>query len=110
MVARLAGAPNCGFYPGSDPGEHLSGTAATFEQARADFEIAWCVFSAKRTDADYRTWRDQRDHGAWKAAMWDAGLKLPTQTSNGSARCICGANITIGSTWHHVQTHHRLTV
>ena len=28
---------SCGFYPGSDPGEYLSGTAATFDQARADF-------------------------------------------------------------------------
>jgi hypothetical protein len=28
----------CGFYPGSEPGEYLDGTAATFDQARADFE------------------------------------------------------------------------
>jgi hypothetical protein len=25
----------CGFYPGSEPGEYLSGIAATFDQARA---------------------------------------------------------------------------
>ena len=25
---------HCGFYPGSHPGEHQSGTAATFDQAR----------------------------------------------------------------------------
>jgi hypothetical protein len=31
----------CGFYPGSHPGEHQSGTAATFGEARADFESAW---------------------------------------------------------------------
>jgi hypothetical protein len=31
----------CGFYPGSEPGECTSGTAPTFEQARADFEKAW---------------------------------------------------------------------
>jgi hypothetical protein len=35
---------NCGFYPGSHPGECTSGTAATFAQARADFEQAWAVF------------------------------------------------------------------
>jgi hypothetical protein len=29
---------NCGFYPGSEPREHLSGTAKTLEEARADFE------------------------------------------------------------------------
>jgi len=34
----------CGFYPGSHPGEHQSDTAATFEEARADFETAWKVF------------------------------------------------------------------
>jgi hypothetical protein len=31
----------CGFYPGSEPGECTSGTAWTFDQARADFEKAW---------------------------------------------------------------------
>ena len=30
----------CGFYPGSEPGDCTSGTAATFDQARADFEEA----------------------------------------------------------------------
>jgi hypothetical protein len=28
----------CGFYPGSNPGEHQSGTAASFAEARANFE------------------------------------------------------------------------
>jgi hypothetical protein len=27
---------HCGFYPGSHPAEHQSGTALTFEDARAD--------------------------------------------------------------------------
>jgi hypothetical protein len=46
----------CGFYPGSHPGEYLSGTAA-----RAKFERAWRIISAKRTEADYQEWRDARD-------------------------------------------------
>ncbi len=29
---------HCGFYPGSHPGECTDGTAATFDEARADFE------------------------------------------------------------------------
>src|SRR6267378_4011315 len=29
---------HCGFYPGSHPGEHQDGTAATFDEARAGFE------------------------------------------------------------------------
>jgi hypothetical protein len=40
----------CGFYPGSEPGDWTSGTAATFDQARAAFESAWLVFLANRTD------------------------------------------------------------
>jgi hypothetical protein len=35
---------NCGFYPGSEPGEYQSDTAATFAEARADFERTWQVF------------------------------------------------------------------
>jgi len=34
----------CGFYPGSESGEYTDGTAATFDQARVDFEAAWRVF------------------------------------------------------------------
>jgi len=45
---------SCGFYPGSEPGEISSDTAATFEEARADFEREWQVFFSKRTEADFR--------------------------------------------------------
>jgi hypothetical protein len=68
---------SCGFYPGSHPGEHTDGTAATFDQARADFESAWGVFLAKRTEADFQAWRDQRDWTARKYAFWDEGKRLP---------------------------------
>ena len=43
---------HCGFYPGSHPGEHQDGTAASFEGARSDFDAAWKVFLAKRTIAE----------------------------------------------------------
>jgi hypothetical protein len=54
-IAMKAGAPsdvdpwgwNWGFDPGSHPREHLAGSAPDFEQARADFEAAWRIFSAK---------------------------------------------------------------
>ena len=49
----------CGFYPGSHPGEHQDGTAASFDEARSDFEAAWKVFLAKRTEADVQAWRGQ---------------------------------------------------
>ena len=45
---------HCGFYPGSEPGEYQSDTAATFAEARADFEREWRVFLSKRTEADFR--------------------------------------------------------
>ena len=84
-IARSVGNPNaepkwqwqCGFYPGSRPGEQRRGTAATFDQARADFEIAWQVFSASRTEADYQAWREQRDWTARKYALRDRGLPVP---------------------------------
>jgi len=34
----------CGFYPGGHPAECTSGAAATFDQARVEFEDAWRVF------------------------------------------------------------------
>jgi len=44
----------CGFYLGSHPRECTDGTAATFDQARADFEAAWRVFLSHRTEADFQ--------------------------------------------------------
>ena len=81
---------HCGFYPGSHPGEHQSGTAATFDQARSDFEAAWEVFLANRTQADFRAWRDQRDWTARKYEMWTTGEKLPSQKPSSMMRCPCG--------------------
>jgi hypothetical protein len=57
-------------------GEHQSDTAATFDEARADFEHAWQAFLSKRTEADFQAWRDQRDWTARKYALWDAGKRL----------------------------------
>jgi hypothetical protein len=67
----------CGFYPGSNPGEHQSGTSATFDEARADFESAWKIFLSKRTEADFQEWRDQRDWTAEKYRRFDRGERMP---------------------------------
>jgi hypothetical protein len=75
---------------GSRPGEIQSGTSETFDQARAEFGSAWAVFLSTRTDADFQAWRFQRDSTAWKYAMWDAGLKLPTRLPTGRSKCFCG--------------------
>ena len=84
-VGRAVGTPGaaqrwvwfCGFCPGSEPGEQTHGTAATLDQARADFERAWLVFSSKRTEADYQAWRDQRDWTAEKYRRFDRGEPMP---------------------------------
>jgi len=67
----------CGIYPGSRPGDGSSGTAATFWEACKAFEAAWQVFLAKRTEADFQAWRDDRDRTAEKYALWDSGQRLP---------------------------------
>lgn len=80
----------CGFYPGSHPGEHQSGTAMTFDEARTDFEDAWKIFLPQRTEADFQEWRYQRDWTARKYAKWEVGEKLPSQKPNSLLTCPCG--------------------
>jgi hypothetical protein len=67
----------CGFYPGCHPRKCLDGTAATFDQARADFAAAWRVFQSKRTESDFQAWRDQRDWTAEKYRRFDRGERMP---------------------------------
>ena len=81
---------NCGFYPGSESGEYQSDIAATFAEARADFERTWQVFLSKRTEADFQGSRDQRDWTARKYALWDARERLPSQKPCSMMRCPCG--------------------
>lgn len=82
---------SCGFHPGTAPGEHRSGIAETFDEARVGFQAAWQELAATRTEADYESWRRQRDWTAWKDRMHDLALPLPTQKLEGIARCFCGA-------------------
>jgi hypothetical protein len=67
----------CGFYPGSRPGECTNGTADDFDKARADFETAWCVFLAKRTEADFQTWREQQAWTEEKYRRFNRGERMP---------------------------------
>jgi hypothetical protein len=97
-IATRAGVPldvnqwewQCGFYPGSHPGEHMSGTAANFEEARGQFEGAWAVYLPKRTEADFQEWRDNRDWRAHKRAMWARSELMPSQKPDSMMRCPCG--------------------
>ena len=57
--------------------ECTDGTAATFDQAREDFEKAWRVFLSNRTAADFQAWRDQRDWTAEKYRRFDRRERIP---------------------------------
>jgi len=87
---------SCGFYPGSHPRECTNGTAATFDEARADFCTAWQVFLSNRTKADFQEWRDQQERIARRYALWDAGKRLeppsygPGKPAHRFMKCHCG--------------------
>jgi hypothetical protein len=68
-------------------GHVFEGTAASFEIARAEFEAAWEEYLPQCTEGDFEAYRRQEAWTAWKYAMQEAHLPLPTQTSNGKARC-----------------------
>jgi hypothetical protein len=67
----------CGFYPGSRPGECAGGTGETFDKARAAFERAWAVFLSKRTEADFRAWREHQAWTAEKYRRFDERERMP---------------------------------
>ena len=73
---------------------------------RAGFEATWRRIRPTLTGANFQEWRYQRDSTAWKYAMWDAGMKLPTQLSTGRSRCYCGALIDIAGVGEHVSAAH----
>jgi hypothetical protein len=91
-------------YPASH--RSRSGYTSNFDQARAGFEAAWKDYLPRCTEADFLEYRRQRAWTAWKYAMYDAGLPVPTQSSNGRARCFCGATIDIAGTYPHVREAH----
>ena len=98
---------DCRFYP--DPASHRhsrSGYASTFEQARASFEVAWKDYLPRCTEVGFTAHRRQRAWTAWKYAMHEASLPLPTQSSSGRSRCFCGAAIDIAVTENHVHDAH----
>jgi hypothetical protein len=96
----------CGFYPPSHHGRHFEGTAETFGQARTAFEEAWNDYLPKCAEADFEEYRRQRARTAWKYAMHDKGLPMPTQRSDGRSRCFCGAAIDIPGTSAHIYAAH----
>ena len=66
------------------------GAAATLDQAKADFEAAWLVFLAKRTEVDFQEWRDQQEWTERKYDMRKRGERSPTQNPSSLMTCPCG--------------------
>jgi hypothetical protein len=82
---------SCGFYPGLDPGQHRSGSAATFDQARADFEQAWRDLLPKIPDGAFEEYRRDRAGRAQIVSARERGEKLPSELPSSFMRCVCGA-------------------
>jgi hypothetical protein len=61
--------------PRSNPGEQRFGTAATFEAARAALEAAWRDYLTKRSEADFKEWRQDAAWHTAKYARWDCSLR-----------------------------------
>jgi hypothetical protein len=102
-----------GFYPvthrvGYDRSRdwNPSGTAATLEEARAEFEAAWRDYLPHCTEADFVENRRLRAFTAWKYRMLDTGTPLPTQMTDGRSQCFCGAPLTNATIDAHIQQTH----
>ena len=50
--------------------EFRHGTAATFDNARAESELAWKEY-LERCEADFEEWREDAAYHAAKYARWD---------------------------------------
>jgi hypothetical protein len=61
------------------------------------------VAGLRCTEADFVEYRRQRAFTAWKYAMHDVGLPLPTQSATGQARCFC-ARRSISRPWTNMFT------
>jgi hypothetical protein len=93
-------------YPGVESGQHRSGSAVTYEQARAAFEQAWHHLLPQLTPDSFEASRRHLAFEHWKYRMWKDGFKMPTQLASGRSECFCGAVIDIASTEQHVYEHH----
>jgi hypothetical protein len=113
-IGRCAGVPvqvdqwewGCGLATVSGRGVSAGGTAACLDDARDAFGVAWAKLEPLIKPEDYDAHRRQRAWTAWKYAMHDAGLPLPTQLTAGRSKCFCGAGIDIAGVVSHVAAVH----
>jgi hypothetical protein len=81
---------SCGFYPGLHPGQHRSGAAPSFEEARAGFEAHWKSLLPDVPEGAFDEWREDREYRAESRAIHARGEKLPSETFSSMMRCVCG--------------------
>jgi hypothetical protein len=94
-IGRRAGVPvevdqwgwSCGFYPGLEPRQHRSGSASTFDQARADFEAAWAGLLPQIPSGAFEEYRRDREHRAEIQAIHGRGERLPSERPSSLMRC-----------------------
>jgi hypothetical protein len=97
-IGKRAGVPvevdqwgwSLGFYPGLEPGQRRSGSAATFDQARAGFEAAWASLLPEIPAGAFDECHRDREHRAEIQAIRARGEKLPSETPSSLMRCVCG--------------------
>jgi hypothetical protein len=102
-----------GFYPMSHRIDYdhrwnwnPSGTAAMYEEAKAELEAAWRDYLPRCTEANFAENRRARAATVWKYRMHDLGLPMPTQMASGWSKCFCGAPLTIQSVDGHIKQPH----
>jgi hypothetical protein len=81
---------SCGFYPGLHPGQHRTGTATTFDEARAGFEADWQALLPEIPEGAFEEYRHDRDQRAEMTAIRARGDKLPSEVFSSMMRCVCG--------------------
>ena len=107
-IGRRAGVPitaqqwswSCGFYPGLEPGQHRSGVAKNFEDARTGFEADWHRLLPQLPETAFEECRRSRALHVWKERMWAFGCRLPTQETSSQSRCFCGEVIGLDCEQH----------
>jgi hypothetical protein len=75
-----------GFYPGLHPWQHRSGSAPTFDQVRADFEVAWATLLTEIPAGAFDEYRPDREIRVVRAN----GEKLSSEVPSSMMRCVCG--------------------
>ena len=70
---------HCGFYPGSHPGEHQDGTAASFDEAAPISKPRGSFFWRSEPRLMFRRGVASKIGSLESMSMWQAGEKLPSQ-------------------------------